>query len=586
MNSTEVLLENITLCQKKLWGGKGRVPWKAICRPAGASMCGPPWREARGRSADRPGLRWRLMPGANTHSQTVYDTLRRTAARHPAKLAVKQGERSWSYREFHELSLRIAAGLEDIGIQPGDRVAILSRNSAAFAAARYAVAALGAVLVPVNFMLNADEAAYVLNHSGARLLFVGADQQSRAGQLRDQCAALETIVWVDDYDGSGSPAGMLAFDRLASFEPLQAGPVVDASSPAQIIYTSGTESAPKGAVLAHSAIIWQYGSILADAELTHPDVLLHSMPLYHCAQLDCFLGPSIQVGGTNIITDKPDPENLLHLLESEGVTSFFAPPTVWISLLNCPRFTRTDLTSLRKGYYGASIMPVAIMKQLQASLPQVRLWNLYGQTEIAPTATILKPEDQLRKPGSAGKPVLHVETRVVDDSGNDVAVGEVGEVVHRSPQLLSGYYNDPQRTAAAFVGGWFHSGDLATIDEEGYLTIVDRKKDLIKTGGENVSGREVEEAIYTLPGVAEVAVIGVPHPKWIEAVVAIVVRKGDATVTEQHVTGHCADRLAGFKVPKRIVFTDELPRNPSGKILKRDLREQHRNLFQHASNQA
>jgi fatty-acyl-CoA synthase len=217
-------------------------------------------------------------------------------------------------------------------------------------------------------------------------------------------------------------------------------------------------------------------------------------------------------------------------------------------------------------------MPVEVLKEMQRRLPQVRLWNLYGQTEIAPLATVLKPEDQLRKAGSAGRPGLNVETRVVDDDMNDIRPGDIGEIVHRSPQLLSGYYKDEERTEAAFAGGWFHSGDLGTIDEEGYITVVDRKKDMIKTGGENVASREVEEAIYCVEGVSEVAVIGLPHPKWIEAVTAVIVTKRGHALTEEQIQSALAGRLAPFKIPKRIIFTDALPRNPSGKLLKRELR--------------
>jgi fatty-acyl-CoA synthase len=254
------------------------------------------------------------------------------------------------------------------------------------------------------------------------------------------------------------------------------------------------------------------------------------------------------------------------------ITSFFAPPTVWIALLRSPEFDRSDLSSLAKGYYGASIMPVEVLREIQRRLPRLRLWNAYGQTEIAPLATTLKPEDQLRKAGSAGRAVLNVETLVVDEGGRPVAPGEIGEIVHRSPQLLCGYFNDPERTAAAFAGGWFHSGDLATVDDEGYITIVDRKKDMIKTGGENVASREVEEAIYRHPAVYEVAVIGVPHPRWIEAVTAVVVVKAGAVLTEAELLEHCRRQLSSFKVPKGVIFTDSLPKNPSGKLLKRELR--------------
>ena len=220
-----------------------------------------------------------------------------------------------------------------------------------------------------------------------------------------------------------------------------------------------------------------------------------------------------------------------------------------------------------------------MLRELAARLPGVRLWNLYGQTEIAPLATMLGPEDQLRKPGSCGRAVLNVETRVVDELMRDVAPGEVGEIVHRSPHLMLGYFHDDERTRSAFEGGWFHSGDLGTIDDEGYLSVVDRKKDMIKTGGENVASREVEEAIYGMAQVSEVAVIGVSHPHWVEAVVAIVVVRDGHAMDDASVRGHCASRLASFKVPKRVVFVDTLPKNPSGKLLKRELRERFKTLF-------
>ena len=260
------------------------------------------------------------------------------------------------------------------------------------------------------------------------------------------------------------------------------------------------------------------------------------------------------------------------MIAKHRISQFFAPPTVWIALLRSPLFDTHDRSSLRKGYYGASIMPVAVMRELIERLPQMRLWNFYGQTEIAPLATVLKPEDQLRKPGSAGRPALNVETRVVDDRMNDVAPGAIGEIVHRSPQLLLGYFHDDERTAAAFEGGWFHSGDLATVDDEGYISVVDRKKDMIKTGGENVASREVEEALYRMPGISEVAVVGLPHPRWIEAVTAVVVRKPDAAIDEAGTIAHCASQLAQFKTPKAVIFVDALPKNPSGKLLKRELR--------------
>ena len=245
---------------------------------------------------------------------------------------------------------------------------------------------------------------------------------------------------------------------------------------------------------------------------------------------------------------------------------------MWISLLRSPLMETADLSALEKGYYGASIMPVEVLREMNARIPQLRLWNLYGQTEIAPVATILFPEEHAERLGSAWRPTLHVETRIVDDAMQPVAPGEIGEIVHRSPQLLSGYWNDPERTADAFAGGWFHSGDLGVADEAGYITVVDRKKDMIKTGGENVASREVEEVLYQHPAISEVAVIGMPDPKWIEAVTAVIVLREGHALEADAVLAHCGEQLSAFKVPKKVVFAENLPRNASGKILKRELR--------------
>jgi fatty-acyl-CoA synthase len=505
------------------------------------------------------------------HSQALADLLKRSAARHPRRTAIVCGEVTWTYQRFAGLCDRLAAGLADVGVGRADRIAILARNSHAFAAMRFAIARLGAVLVPVNFMLNGDEAAYILAHSGARML---ATDSSLADVARAaaRSAGIPQLVWMPGELPAPPEPDMLNFNELCESTSALAEIHVAGGDIAQIVYTSGTEALPKGALLTHEAIIHQYVSCIVEGEMSAEDRVLHSMPLYHCAQLDCFLGPCVYLGAVSIITARPVPDNLLALLQSHRITSFFAPPTIWISLLRSPGFDRADLSSLRKGYYGASIMPVEVLREIMRRLPDLRLWNFYGQTEIAPLATVLKPEDQLRKPGSAGRPALNVVTRVVDRHMNDVSPGEIGEIVHRSPQLMQGYFKDESRTAQAFEGGWFHSGDLAVIDDDGYITVVDRKKDMIKSGGENVASREVEEIIYALPQVSEVAVIGLPHPRWIEAVTAVVVVKARATLTDAEVIAHCASRLANFKVPKDVVFLDTLPKNPSGKLLKRELR--------------
>ncbi len=505
--------------------------------------------------------------------QTIADALHRTALRLPNKTAIVCGSTTWTYADFDALVNRLAAGLAHLGVAEGDKVAVLARNSHGFAALRFALARRGAVLVPINFMLKADEVAYILRHAGARTLATDSGLTALAREAAALDTAVERFIWLPSEDPGEPDAAMHRFDHLAACpDPL---PEVNLGSfdLAQIVYTSGTESTPKGAMLTHDAVLWQYVSCVINAEIAEEDRALHALPLYHCAQLDVFFGPAIYIGSSNVITSKPVPDNLLALIEKHQITSFFAPPTVWIALLRSPAFDAAKLKSLVKGYYGASIMPVEVLKELAARLPAVRLWNLYGQTEIAPLATMLAPEDQLRKPGSCGKAVLNVETRVVNDALQDVAVGEVGEIVHRSPHLMLGYFNDPERTAASFDGDWFHSGDLAVIDDEGYLTVVDRKKDMIKTGGENVASREVEEMIYRLPAVSEVAVIGLPDAKWVEAVTAVIVVKAGQQLTEAEVLAHCNEHMATFKSPKRVVFTDALPKNPSGKLLKRELRQ-------------
>ena len=505
---------------------------------------------------------------ARARTQSLSAMLARAAERHGERTAIICGDVTWSYAAFRREVDRLASGLRRLGLRPGDRVAILARNSHSFIALRFAIARADTVLVPINFMLNADDVRYILDHSGARALFV--DETTLATALTARSEQIEHLLGVAG-ENAAPPAGIPSWMSLLCDEPLEPE-VRGGEDLLQIVYTSGTESRPKGAMLSHNSVLWEYQSCIIDCEWTRETTALHAMPLFHCAQLDCMIGPALHVGARNIITGSPAAENVLHLLAQHKITSFFAPPTVWISLLRSPAMATCDLSALEKGYYGASIMPVEVLREMGERLPQLRLWNLYGQTEIAPVATILFPEEHAARLGSAGRPTLHVETRIVDDAMATVAPGEVGEIVHRSPQLLSGYWNDPARTAEAFAGGWFHSGDLGVADAEGYITVVDRKKDMIKTGGENVASREVEEVLYRHAAISEVAVIGMPDPKWIEAVTAVIVLREGHTLDASAVLEHCAGHLSGFKIPKKVVFAENLPRNASGKILKRELR--------------
>lgn len=509
-----------------------------------------------------------LIQQARQHG--LGDLPRRTAQRTPTRTAIVNGDTRLSHREFADLVDRTAAGMAADGITKGDRVALLSHNCWQFAALSFASARLGVVLVPVNFMLGADEIAFILDHSAATTFVVESDLSGTAEKAMQAGGSVTRKVAIGAAVDGWSDA-QAWFDHEGEVRDVLVGD----DDPIRLMYTSGTESRPKGALLSSRSLMWQYVSCIVDGSMSADDVELHTLPLYHCAQLDCFLGPDIYLGATSVILPGPDPAAILRTIAAEKVTKFFAPPTIWIALLRHPDFESADLSSLRKGYYGASAMPVEVLKEIRERLPEVDLWNFYGQTEMAPLATILGPDEQLSAAGSAGRQSLNVETRIVDDADQQVPDGTVGEIVHRSPHATLGYYNDDAKTAEAFRNGWFHSGDLGYVDESGLLFVVDRKKDMIKTGGENVASREVEEAIYTLDGVAEVAVFGVSHPTWVEAVTAVVVPKPDATLTSEQVIEHARSVLAGYKTPKYVVVADALPKNPSGKILKRQLRDEH-----------
>ena len=504
----------------------------------------------------------------------VSDILRLQAARNPHSTALVFEGAHDSYASLDAAVDRAANGLIAQGLRRGDRVALISHNNRAFVVLRFAIARVGAVLVPVNFMLNAAEMAYILAHAQCRMILaedalcaVAADALATWGATDRPCFAIA-------HAGVSPPPGWADIKVLLDHPDDRAvAPVLDEGDVVQIMYTSGTESRPKGTLLTSRALFAQYVSCIVDGGMAADDVELHCMPLYHCAQLDCFLTVDLYLGAKSILLRAPDPAAMLEAVEAQGITKLFCPPTVWVALLRHPDFDRRDLSSLSKGYYGASIMPMAIIRELTERLPGLRLWNFYGQTEMAPVATVLRPEDQIRKLGSAGKPVINVETRIVGDDGADVVPGEVGEIVHRSPQAMLGYLDDPAKTAETFRDGWLHSGDLGRVDEDGYLYVVDRKKDMIKSGGENVSSREVEEALFRHAAVAEVAVIGLPDPVWVEAVTAVVVRRAGATAADDDLHLFCRTELAGYKRPKRFVFIDALPKNASGKVLKRELRE-------------
>ncbi|WP_328557236.1 acyl-CoA synthetase [Streptomyces sp. NBC_00358] len=494
-----------------------------------------------------------MKPG---HGSTVDGVLRRSARRTPARRAVDYRDRSWTYAELDEAVSRAATVLLGEGLVPGDRVGAYGHNSDAYLIGFLACARAGLVHVPVNQNLTGDDLAYIVGQSGSTLVLADPDL---AGRLPDGVRTLP----LRDTDDS-----FLA--RLETALPYD-GDEPRADTLVQLLYTSGTTALPKGAMMTHRALVHEYLSAITALDLSAGDLPVHSLPLYHSAQMHVFLLPYLAVGASNTILDAPDGGQIFDLIEAGRADSLFAPPTVWIGLSNRPDFADRDLSGLRKAYYGASIMPVPVLERLRERLPKLAFYNCFGQSEIGPLATVLGPDEHKGRMDSCGRPVLFVDARVVDEDGKDVPDGTAGEVVYRSPQLCEGYWDKPEETAEAFRDGWFHSGDLAVRDAHGYFTVVDRVKDVINSGGVLVASRQVEDALYTHEQVAEVAVVGLPDERWIEAVTAVVVTRGE--VTEDELIAHAREKLAHFKAPKRVLFVDELPRNASGKILKRELRD-------------
>ncbi|MFF0484514.1 fatty acyl-CoA synthetase [Streptomyces sp. NPDC004435] len=490
--------------------------------------------------------------------RTVDGVLRASAERVPGRTALRYADRAWTYADLDTAVSTAAAVLRrEPGLVPGARVATYGHNSDAYLIAFLACARAGLVHVPVNHHLTGDDLGYLLDQSGSSLVLADPG-------LADRIPAGVRVRALRDAPGS-------LLDALAEPEPYDSDS--DPRDLVQLLYTSGTTALPKGAMMTHHALVHEYASAIEALDLAEDDRPVHALPLYHSAQTHVFLLPYLAVGAESTLLEGPDPETLFGLVEAGRADSLFAPPTVWIALANHPGFDGRDLSALRKAYYGASIMPVPVLERLRGHLPGLAFYNCFGQSEIGPLATVLGPHEHDGRMDSCGRTVRHVEARVVDEDGKDVPDGTPGEIVYRSPQLCEGYWAKPEETSAAFRDGWFRSGDLAVRDADGYLTIVDRVKDVINSGGVLVASRQVEDALYTHPAVAETAVIGLPDERWIEAVTAVVVPRGE--VTEAELLAHARDRLSSFKAPKRIVFTEALPRNASGKILKRDLRDRY-----------
>ncbi|HZK18233.1 MAG TPA: fatty acyl-CoA synthetase [Clostridia bacterium] len=512
----------------------------------------------------------------------IADMVRRSAYRYPDRPALIYNDLTLTYAQLEEACNRFANGLLDLGIKKYDRVAILAHNTVHHVIAWLGTIKAGGVYLAINYLLQGKDIAYCINHSESKVFIVEDALYGLVGDVLSDMPTVKTFIWSDQGKGESAPEDFVGFDAWCNKYPADEPDVeLNIEDPVQLAYTSGTETLPKGVLLNNQSLLAEYTSAIIDGRYDSEDINLNALPIYHAAQRDVFLNPGLMMGMTNVLQLQAAPGEILENIEKYKVTMFFAAPTVWIGLLRHPDFDKYDLSSLVKGYYGASTMPVEVLKELQRRLPNCQsFYNIYGQTELSPSHTILKTEYSLEKPASVGQGELNMETRIEDDDGNPITeAGVPGEICGRGPHAMMFYYKDPDKTDETLVNGWLHSGDIGILDEDNFVTVVDRKKDMVLTGGENVPSREVEEVIYLDTRVSEVAVVGLPHERWVEGVTAFVVIKPGEEIKEEEIVELCSEHLARFKVPKGVIFVEEIPKSPSGKILKRNLREEFNDFF-------
>jgi acyl-CoA synthetase (AMP-forming)/AMP-acid ligase II len=516
----------------------------------------------------------------------VGDSLTRTAAARPSQLAVVDGERRLSYADFNAYVNRLAHGLVGLGYERGAALALASGNSADFLAVYYACAKLGVVCVPINLGWQPDGVAYVLGHSQARGIVV---ESQLLDAMRD---AIAKVPEVFDVIVAPGPLGGGAGDDPPSQEPAdRAWTTIEALTAhdhaeeprcfvadrdaVSYLYTSGTTSFPKGVVGSHLAIYLESMSAALDAGFRADDRFAAMMPMFHTAQLNGFGTPAVLIGATTYVLRGFDPAALLDLIERERITQIFGLPIMYRAMLDHDGFTSRDLSSLRRATYAMAPMPDDLIRRCLDGFGCDFALG-FGQTEMSPVTTFFRPEHQLSHIGAVGTPVTGVQVAIMNPDGELLPPGQVGEIVYRGPSTMSGYLHDDEATDRAFAHGWFHSGDAGWFGDDGMLWFTDRYKDVIKTGGENVASIEVEKAVYAAdPKVAEVVVVGLPHPQWGEAVTAFVVTRPGETIDAADLVAALKTSLAGFKVPKAVIFVDQLPKTSTGKLQKNVVRSEY-----------
>jgi fatty-acyl-CoA synthase len=507
----------------------------------------------------------------------IGDVPKRTAAKYPDRIALVYQDKKITFKELNENCCRMAHVFEQLGVAKGDRTSFMTHNCLQYIYSWLGACKIGCIVNPLNFMLKPGEIEYIVNNAESKLFFVEDILVPQVLEAAPSLSSLEKlgIIHINAPD-TEVPEGWLNLNELFESMTDTSEPLVetDDEDMCSLMYTSGTEALPKGVMNTHKNFFNTLMSGVADLNLRGDDVALLSIPLYHVAGKYLLL-EFINLGCKLVLEYAPNPMEILELTQQEKVTAWVYPPTLYQILPSMPNFDTYDLSSLRKFVSFGALMPVSVLQQWKGLFPEAIWMNYYGQTESSPLGSTLQPEDFERKIDTIGRPHTGVEMKIFDDEDNEVPVGEVGEIVMRSPSVMKGYYKLEEKTTETLRGGWLHTGDLGKFDEDGFLTFIDRKKDMIKSGGENVASKEVEDAIFAHEKVMQVAVIGLPDEYWIEAVTAVVVPYPGVEVTDEEVIAFCKENLAGYKVPKKvfIMAMEDLPVLPSGKILKRELRD-------------
>ena len=493
----------------------------------------------------------------------IAEKLKAVSETHPERVITSFNGKEISYGDFYSKSENLARYFQDLGYAKDDILAFCLMNSDSFLICYYACHIGGFTALPINTKLTAPEVNYILAHSEAKGLIYDERLADVFDSLEGKLPALQHKMVINH-----------EFTRIIDGErrTLEIREALDDDT-AVVFYTSGTTGRPKGVMLTNKNVaaiaeIWS-----ESMEMDHNDRMHIVAPLFHCAASHVFSIPVIYQGGMVIIEESFSPEATIRTMEQQRATLFFGVPAMYSILLNTPSLEKADLSNLRLFCYGAAPMPYELVKKVKALYPDVKVQNLYGQTENSPGATTLKDRHALSKIGSVGEALPQTEVKVMDEFGKSLPMGQVGEIAVKGPQVMKGYLKNDEETARTIKEGWMYSGDLGRFDEDGLLYIVDRKKDMIIRGGENIYPLEVEEVLYTMPEVLEAAVIGIPHEVYGEVVKAFIVLKEGQQLTEQAVRDSCKKQLASFKIPAAIEFLDTLPRNASGKVLKTVLRE-------------